>query len=192
MNNPVNINTPFVVPRTKKKENIPLKIGLISDTHGQVEYAVAAAREFIFRGIEAVIHCGDIGSTEVLTEMAALFHEIDIPLYAVFGNTDCHTDYRFYPHRIGVNLLGRFGELSLAGRKIAVLHSDDEQRFAELVDSQGYDYIFFGHTHVCHDGKRERTRMVNPGAAGRGMHPSCAVVNLLDDEVTFFSIRRHD
>jgi hypothetical protein len=152
--------------------------------------AVAAAREFIFRGTEAVFHCGDVGSDTVLTEMAALFQEIDIPFYVVLGNTDSHADYRFYSREIGVNLLGRFGEMDLAGRKIAMLHSDDEQRFFETVESQQYDYVFFGHTHVCLDEKREKTRLINPGAAGRGMHPSCAVVNLVEDDVTFFSIRR--
>ncbi len=169
-----------------------MKIGIISDTHGQVDLALAAAREFIFRGIEAVIHCGDVGSEMVLTEMSALFQEIDIPLYVVLGNTDCHTDLKSYPGGIGVNLLGRFGELDLAGRKIAVLHSDDEIRLTEAVESQNYDYVLFGHTHVCHDKKHARTRMVNPGAAGRGMHPSCAVLDLVEDVLTFFSIRRSE
>jgi putative phosphoesterase len=169
-----------------------LKIGIISDTHGQVDMALAAAREFIFRGIEAVFHCGDVGSEMVLTEMASLFKEIDIPLYVVLGNTDSHTDLRFFPDDIGVNLLGRFGELNLAGRKIAILHSDDEQLLFKTVESQNYDYVLFGHTHVCHDEKCQKTRMVNPGAAGRGMHPSCAVLDLVDDAVTFFSIRRNE
>jgi len=169
-----------------------VKIGIISDTHGQVDLALAAAREFIFRGIEAVVHCGDVGSEMVLTEMAALFQAIDIPLYVVLGNTDCHTDLKSYPSGIGVNLLGRFGELDLAGRKIAVLHSDDETKLMEAVESQNYDYVLFGHTHVCHDKKHARTRMVNPGAAGRGMHPSCAVLDLVEDVLTFFSIRRNE
>jgi len=169
-----------------------VKIGIISDTHGQVDLALSAAREFIFRGIEAVFHCGDVGSDMVLTEMAALFQAIDIPLYVVQGNTDSHTDFKFYPGNIGVKLLGRFGEMDLAGRKIAVLHSDDERRLFETVESQNYDYVLFGHTHVCHDEKRKRTRMVNPGAAGRGMHPSCAVLDLIEDAVTFFTIRRHE
>jgi len=169
-----------------------VKIGIISDTHGQVDLALAAAREFIFRGIEAVFHCGDVGSDMVLTEMAALFQEIDIPLYVVLGNTDSHSDLKFYPGSIGVNLMGRFGELEMAGRKIAMLHSDDEERLFKTVESQHYDYVLFGHTHVCHDEKRSRTRMVNPGAAGRGMHPSCAVLDLVEDAVTFFTIRRND
>jgi putative phosphoesterase len=169
-----------------------VKIGIISDTHGQVDLALAAAREFMFRGIGAVFHCGDIGPGAVLGEMAAMFQAVDIPLYAVLGNTDSHSDFKFFSGNLGVNLLGRFGELELAGRKIAVLHSDDEARLLETVESQNYDYVLFGHTHVCHDEKRHRTRMVNPGAAGRGMHPSCAVLDLLEDAVTFFTIRRNE
>lgn len=169
-----------------------MKIGIISDTHGQVDLALSAAREFIFRAVDAVIHCGDIGSEMVLTEMASLFQEIDIPLYAVLGNTDNHTDLKFYPGDIGVHLLGRFGQLDLAGKKIAVLHSDDGPHFSATIESQAYDYVLFGHTHVRFDEKQNRTRMINPGAAGRGMHPSCAVVNLDEDAVTFFNIRRHE
>jgi putative phosphoesterase len=169
-----------------------VKIGIISDTHGQVDLAVSAAREFIFRGIEAVFHCGDVGSETVLMEMASLLKEIDIPIYVVLGNTDSHTDLKFFPDNIGVNLLGRFGELDLAGRKIAILHSDDEQRLFETVESQNYDYVLFGHTHVRHDEKQARTRMINPGAAGRGMYPSCAVLDLIEDAVTFFGIPRQE
>ena len=79
-----------------------MKIGIIADTHGQVELAIDAAREFIFRGIEAVFHCGDIGSDMVLTEMAALFQTLDIPLYVVLGNTDSHST-------MGYIMVGRKG-----------------------------------------------------------------------------------
>lgn len=171
-----------------------MKIGIISDTHGQVDLALAAAREFVFRGIEAVFHCGDIGSDGVLHGMSTLFNEIDIPLYVVLGNMDieCRSELAGFCGGPGVRMLGRFGEMDLAGRRIAVLHSDDEMRFREAVDSQSYDYVLFGHTHVCHDERQERTRLVNPGAAGRGMHPSCAVLDLVADDLTFFTIRRHE
>lgn len=169
-----------------------MKIGIISDTHGQVDMALAAAREFMFRGIEAVCHCGDIGSDMVLTEMAAIFQAVDIPLYAVLGNTDCHNDLKFFPANIGVKLLGRFGQLDMAGKKIAMLHSDDEAHFEKTVNSNEYDYVFFGHTHVRHDEKRDRTRLVNPGSAGRGMHPSCAILDLVEDDLDFFTIRRSE
>lgn len=167
-----------------------MKIGIISDTHGQVDLALAAAREFLFRGISAVFHCGDVGSDMVLTEMAGMFHQLDIPLYAVLGNCDAHLDFRFFPGGLGVKILGRFGEVDLAGRRIAMLHSDDEARFEAAVRSSRYDYVFFGHSHTRRDEQIESTRIVNPGAAGRGMHPSCAVLDLTDGTVSFFTIRR--
>jgi len=167
-----------------------LKIGIISDTHGQVDLALSAAREFLFRGIGAVFHCGDVGSDMVLIEMAGMLRQLDIPVYAVLGNCDAHLDFRFFPDGIGVHLLGRFGEVDLAGRKIALLHSDDEARFEEAVRSGRYDYVFFGHSHARRDETINKTRIVNPGAAGRGMHPSCAVLDLTDDTVHFFTIRR--
>lgn len=167
-----------------------MKIGIISDTHGQVDLALAATREFIFRAVDAVIHCGDVGSEMVLTEMAALFQALDIPIYAVLGNCDLYQPLASFPENSGINLMGRVAHLTLADRKIAVLHSDDEAHFEALVQSNTYDYIFFGHSHTRRDERIDKTRIINPGAAGRGMHPSCAVVNLLDDDVSFFTIRR--
>jgi putative phosphoesterase len=169
-----------------------VKIGIISDTHGQVDLALAATREFIFRSVDAVIHCGDVGSEMVLTEMAALFQALDIPIYAVLGNCDLYQPLGCFPENSGINLMGRVAHLILADRKIAVLHSDDEAHFEALVQSNTYDYVFFGHSHTRRDERIEKTRIVNPGAAGRGMHPSCAVVDLLDDDVSFFTIRRSE
>ena len=167
-----------------------MKVGLISDTHGQVDLALSAARQFIFRGAEAVLHCGDIGSDMVLTEMASLFEALGIPLYVVLGNCDLAENWKFYPQNIGVQILGRFGELELSGKKIALMHSDDEQAFDQAAGANRYDYLFSGHSHVRHDKRSRRTRLINPGAAGRGMHPSCAILDLLDDELEFVTLRR--
>ncbi len=154
--------------------------------------ALAAAREFIFRAVDAVIHCGDVGSDMVLTEMAELLQALDIPIYAVLGNCDLQQKLGGFAENSGINLMGRVAHLTLASRKIAVLHSDDEAHFEALVQSNTYDYVFFGHSHTRRDEQIEKTRIINPGAAGRGMHPSCAVVNLIDDDVTFFTIHRSE
>lgn len=169
-----------------------MKIGIISDTHGQVDLALSAAREFIFRGAEAVLHCGDIGCDMVLTEMAAMFQTLGIRLYAVLGNCDIAERWDFYPDDIGVDILGRFGELELAGKKIAIVHSDDEGTFRDAATADEYDYLFSGHSHVRHDKQIRRTRLINPGSAGRGMHPSCAVLDLVKDQLDFFTIRRSE
>jgi uncharacterized protein len=169
-----------------------VKIGIISDTHGQVDLALAASREFIFRAVDAVIHCGDIGSDMVLTEMAALFQALDIPIYAVLGNCDIMHELDIFEEVDGVNLMGRVAHLTLAGRKIAVVHSDDEAHFEAIVQSDCYDYVFHGHSHARRNEQISKTRVVNPGSAGRGMHPSCAVVNLIEDDVSFFTIHRSE
>jgi hypothetical protein len=157
-----------------------------------VDLALAAAREFIFRSVDAVVHCGDIGSDLVLTEMASLFQTLDIPIYAVLGNCDLHQEYAIFDEVKGVKLMGRMAHLTLDGRTIAVLHSDDATHFDGLVRSGRYDYIFFGHSHARLSERIENTHLINPGSAGRGMHPSCAVVNLADDDVTFFTIHRSE
>lgn len=167
-----------------------MKVGILSDTHGQVDLALVAAREFIFRGIDAVLHCGDIGSDMVLTEMASIFQTLEIPVYAVLGNCDIPSEWDFYPEDIGVKILGRFGELELAGKRIAMLHSDDEKVFDRVVAADKYDYLFTGHSHVRHDRREKRTRLINPGSAGRGMHPSCAVLDLCSDDLEFITIHR--
>lgn len=168
-----------------------MKVGIISDTHGQVDLALSASREFLFRGTDAVLHCGDIGSDMVLTEMASIFQTLEIPVYAVLGNCDIPSDWDFYPEDIGVKILGRFGELELAGKKIAMLHSDDENAFDRVAVSEKYDYLLTGHSHVRHDRRKQKTRLINPGSAGRGMHPSCAILDLVEDDLEFVTIHRN-
>jgi len=167
-----------------------MKVGILSDTHGQVDLALSAAREFLFRGVGAVLHCGDVGSDIVLTEMAALFHTLEIPTYVVLGNCDVAERWDFYPKEIGVEVRGRFCELELAGKKIAIMHGDEEKVWEEAAQSDQYDYLFSGHSHVRHDKQEKRTRLINPGSAGRGMHPSCAVLDLIEDQLEFFTLRR--
>lgn len=169
-----------------------MKIGILSDTHGQVDLAMSAAREFLFHGVDAVFHCGDIGSEMVLTEMASLFQTLEIPVYAVLGNCDIPSDWDFYPEDIGVKILGRFGKMEFEGKKIAMLHSDDEHEFDRVVASEKYDYLFSGHSHVRHDRKKRSTRLINPGSAGRGMHPSCAILDLISGELEFITLHRSE
>ena len=55
------------------------KIGIISDTHGVLPYKIHE----VFEGVDQIIHAGDIGSEDIITEL-----EVIAPVSAVFGNTD--------------------------------------------------------------------------------------------------------
>ena len=43
-----------------------MRVGIISDTHGQVDFTRPAVRMFESLDVERVFHCGDIGSPEVV------------------------------------------------------------------------------------------------------------------------------
>ena len=165
-----------------------MKIGILSDTHGNIESTKWAAEIFKAAGVKAVLHCGDIGGSEVLTELASVFQPLNIPVYAVWGNVDVYaSDWKFFPSNIGVQLLGRFGSLELGEKKIAVLHSDDRVRFRQIIDEGQYDFVFFGHSHELHDQMVGSTRCINPGTAGRGAPNTCVVLDLLSGDLTVTS-----
>jgi putative phosphoesterase len=161
-----------------------MKIGILSDTHGNLSATRKAARLFQQEKVGAVFLCGDIGGLDVLSTLAG-----DAPVHAVLGNVDIYsTDWRFFPENVGVHLHGRFGDITLAGRRIALLHGDDERRFYETVSSGKYDLVFSGHTHMVHDYTKGKTRCINPGSAGRGDPHSCAILDLATDQLKIFKL----
>jgi len=156
-----------------------MKIGILSDTHGNLPATAVAAGTMAAAGLEAVFHCGDIGGMDVLGELAGIFEPLGIPVHAVFGNVDLYSDdWKYFPTNIGVILHGRFGDISCGGKRIALLHSDDERKLRETVAGRQYDLVLTGHTHELHDYREGRTRLVNPGTAGRGSPNTCAVLDL--------------
>lgn len=156
-----------------------MKIGILSDTHGNLPATGRAARLFAQAGVGAVFHCGDIGGSDVLAALAGVFQPLEVPVYAVTGNVDAYSsDWKFFPTHVGVTLLGRFGEVVVAGKKIALLHSDDRTRFQKTVMCGEYDLVLTGHSHEDHDFKVGSTRCINPGTTGRGAPNTCAILDL--------------
>ena len=46
-----------------------MKIGILSDTHGHLTRSLAAIECLLDAGAEMLIHCGDIGSEQILIEL---------------------------------------------------------------------------------------------------------------------------
>jgi putative phosphoesterase len=163
---------------------IAVKIGILSDTHGNLSAAAKAARKLMIHGVSAVFHCGDIGGFDVLTELAAVFHPTSIPVHAVLGNVDVHSgEWKFFPAGCGVHIHGRFGEVMMEGHRIALLHGDDPVRFHQAVIAGEYALVLTGHTHEPHDYMIKTTRCINPGTAGRGNPDTCAVLDLVSGKL---------
>lgn len=125
-------------------------IGLISDTHGLVRPEVFEA----LQGVSQILHAGDVGPADVLTELATI-----APVRAVYGNTDA-------PGR--PDLAQRIEDV-IDGVRIVVTHGHElgSPTPPKLVGAYPTaDVIVYGHTHQQLITKAARRVVVNPGAAG--------------------------
>jgi uncharacterized protein len=151
-----------------------MKIGVVSDTHGHVLNAQAAARMLEALDVAAVLHCGDIGSPQI----PAAFSKWTT--HYVLGNVD-HYDEELYAGAVaaaGGTFHACFADLALAGKRIAVLHSDDAKRFRLTIASGDYDLVCYGHTHEAEQHQEGKTLVLNPGALYRASKHQIAVVDL--------------
>ncbi len=158
-------------------------LGIVSDTHGQIELTRAAVRMLESLAVERVIHCGDIGSPEIV----GLFQQW--PSHFVFGNVD--TDERALRRAIksaGETCQERFGTLELLGRHIAFLHGDDAALLQQTIAGDRYDLVCYGHTHVAEQHRQGKTLVVNPGAIYRAQPHTLAIAKLPQLEVTHITI----
>lgn len=167
-----------------------MKIGILSDTHGAVGRAIRALELLLARECRAILHCGDIGSEEVLHELAALCRAHAAPLHAVLGNVDLYdAGVREFSDGDTARVWGSRAELELAGKRIAILHGHEIRSLMAAISSGEFDYVFTGHTHQTRDERAGRTRVVNPGAVHRANPPTVAALDLATDALEFISIR---
>jgi uncharacterized protein len=121
-------------------------IGVVSDTHGLLR-PEALAR---LRGVDRIVHAGDIGDPEILRALAAV-----APVTAVRGNNDRGLWARAIPET-AVLEVGRV--------RLYVLHDvktlDVDPRRAAL------DAVIAGHSHRPSLVERDGVLFLNPGSIG--------------------------
>jgi hypothetical protein len=160
-----------------------MRLGIVSDTHGHVPFTREAVRMLDAMEVEEVIHCGDIGSAEIVPLFSAW------PAHFVFGNVDVERDeLREAIAAAGQTCHDCFGTLERLGRKIAFLHSDDQRCFEAAVREGRFDLVCYGHTHKSRQQRVGKTLVLNPGAVFRASPRSIAVVELLSLEVTIVPV----
>ena len=165
-----------------------MKIGILSDTHGNLARAIQSVQQLLNQGCGTLIHCGDVGSENVLIEMTALLHGKKVPAFVVLGNVDLWDEaVQQFPASSGIQV-ARSHDLELEGCRMGVAHGDDPRLFASFTGSGDYRYVFTGHTHVREDRSTGNTRIINPGAVYRTPQPSIAVLDLATDELRFMDL----
>ena len=147
-----------------------MKIGIISDTHDDIDNTNKAIDIFQKNDVKAVIHAGDIISPPVITEFYRLT-EKGVKLFGIFGNNDGEKrGLKNAFKTIGGELLCDIGKIELDGLKFCIYHGQDLKKKEKIIKSGKFDVFVFGHTHMRYpkdiDAKiNNDTIVLNPGTA---------------------------
>lgn len=147
-------------------------IGVISDTHDNLDTTKKAVELFNSRGIEYMMHAGDITSPFTLN----LFKELKCKYMGVFGNND--GDKLLLQARSEGSIKNAPLELTLSNKKIVVIH--EHHLVDALAESGQFDLVIYGHIHEPVIKHIKNTLLLNPGEACGWLYgkPSVALVNL--------------
>jgi uncharacterized protein len=153
-----------------------LRIAVVSDTHSRYETIEKALKLIAERQVERIIHCGDIEDADAVWLFPGTTH-------FVFGNCDHERQaMRQAIYGIGAELHEPFGNVYLDGKGIAFIHSDDRRLFEQLEESEKYDYLFYGHSHVAKEHRTGPTRVINPGALHRAAKKTFLILDTVTGE----------
>lgn len=122
------------------------RIGLISDTHGLIRFEAIQA----LRGVEIILHAGDIGKPEVLASLGTI-----APVIAIKGNNDGGA---------WASRIPRVRNLEINNVKIHLIH--DIHDVHRDLRATGFHLVVSGHSHKPSVTKRDGLYWVNPGSAG--------------------------
>lgn len=148
-------------------------IGIMSDTHDDMEKIRAAVELFNSKGVGLVLHAGDIVSPftfEVLNDLKAEFR-------GIFGNND--GDKLLLMEKSRGRLTHQPLVREVDGKRIVMVHEPD---LAEALARSGdFDIVIYGHLHRPDEHKTGNALVLNPGKVAR-LHKGESTLALLDTE----------
>ena len=161
-----------------------MKIGVLSDTHIPNRARSLPSELFqVFKGVELIIHAGDLVQEEVLTDLLSI-----APVEAVAGNMDP-------PHL--EKKLGQKKLLELGGLRIGVTHGSGSkhstmERAYLTFTGEAPHCIVFGHSHQPCNTLYQGVLLFNPGSPTdkrREKYPSCGLLNITEGRISGEIIR---
>jgi uncharacterized protein len=121
-------------------------LGVISDTHGLLRKEAVEA----LRGVDRILHAGDVGAPEILDTLAQI-----APVIAIRGNVDTESWAKGLPETEVVEI---------GGVSIYLLH--DLGRLDLKPEAAGIGVVIYGHSHQPKVETKNGVLYFNPGSAG--------------------------
>lgn len=166
-----------------------MRLGIISDTHDNVEAVERAVDVFEAEDVDTLVHCGDFIAPPVLPLLSGF------EVHGVLGNNDGELDgLELFFDDLGNDseLHGRYADLEFDGTRIGVLHGDQGKDVVqEWAESGEYDYVLYGHFHEAEERTVGETTVINPGAhfpLVNEAHRSVAILDTATGEVRFVGV----
>lgn len=188
----------MIIPPDLPTERIVASIGLVSDTHMPARWlSIPDSVYEIFRGVDLILHAGDVGELWVLDQLSQI-----APVIAVHGNDDSKDAQRELPYQ---------QVITVAGQRILLWHSHFTDRIDEIDSRKGDEMIgkldrsierarrcgasivIFGHWHIPFTHQNEEILVINPGAIASGnvvtrqLVQTVALLFISDDGMPFVS-----
>ena len=158
-------------------------LGIISDTHENIEAMKKAAAIFKNKKVDFAVHCGDIGSPMALESFKGLKMKV------VFGNYDAERAGLISKCReLGFDEIKDELEFEFKNKKFYAYHGTSVKKLDAAIKSNKYDYILTGHTHIKRNEQIGRTRVINPGALVRANYYTIALLDVEKDKLEFLEI----
>ena len=159
-----------------------MKICILSDSHDNRRLLAAAVEHAQGRGVEAVLHCGDVVAPTTLR----VLQRFELPVHVIHGNNtgDLYNMTRLAaePGSV-VRYHGQDAGLTLAARRIFLVHYP---HYAHALACTGdYDLVCCGHDHrpgisQVPNVRGETTWLLNPGTVGGVGHMPTYILGDLD------------
>ena len=146
-----------------------MKVGVISDTHiPAIATSLPPAVFEIFKGVDLILHAGDIVELSVLEELSAIAR-----VEAVAGNMDDSEVHLRLPSK---------KIISINGYSVGLIHGKYKiniQREMIMKEFDRVDLIVYGHSHTPFWGKQGGVYFLNPGSPTDKRHAPYNSVALL-------------
>lgn len=135
-------------------------IGIIADSHDNVEALRKVVDIFNHKNVELVIHAGDI----VAPFSVKPLNDLNCDVYAVYGNNDGEKKGL----KKAFENVGTIFEppVSIDLNGISAVLTHDLEKSGEFIRNSNPDLLIHGHTHEAETKIRNGIKFVNPGELG--------------------------